>query len=121
MGGVLDIASAVDGAIAAEQCGPDRKLRIRRICSLPGFERCCNKFGSVMLIPFMRSRSGFQGHRAAGRAKRYASGAVRARATSIIWLKLVWRSSAGSPSPVSGLSEIVSRHSAFLPARAAFM
>ena len=53
----------------------------------------------------MRSRSGFQGRRAAGRAKRYASGVVRARATSIIWLKLVWRSSAGSPSPVSGFGD----------------
>ena len=49
------------------------------------------------------------------------AGSARERAISIIWVKLDWRSSAGRDSPVSGRSDTVSRHRAFLPARAAFM
>ena len=41
-------------------------------------------------------------------------------AISIILVKVFWRSSAGSASPVIRLSEMVSSASAFLPAAAAF-
>ena len=41
-------------------------------------------------------------------------------AISIMWVKVVWRSSAGRLSPVARLSEMVSSASAFFPAAAAF-
>ena len=41
-------------------------------------------------------------------------------AISIILVNVFWRSSAGSASPVTRLSEMVSSASAFLPAAAAF-